>query len=118
MPNNNYDGEDTGGLRLDQRSGGNFTGKEIGKSKMLAHDKPLNTIGKKFQEKNKVMNKQGTVHINSKISANFKADEVTIHVLKGTKVTDIIETVIIFSEYGQSIANYQKTNSKLSLIHI
>ena len=112
VPNNNYDGEDTGGLRLDQRSGGNFTGNEIGKSKMLAHDKALNTIGKKFQEKNKVMNKQGTVHINSKISANFKADEVTLHVLKGTKVTDIIETVIIFSEYGQSIANYQKTNSK------
>ena len=112
VPNNNYDGEDTGGLRLDQRSGGNFTGNEIGKSKMLAHDKALNTVGKKFQEKNKVMNKQGTVHINSKISANFKANEVTLHVLKGTKVTDIIETVIIFSEYGQSIANYQKTNSK------
>ena len=116
VPNNEYDGEDKGGLRLDQRSGGNFVGNEIGKSKMFAHDMALNTIGKKFTSRSKVINKQGKVHLNSKISANFKADEVTLHVKKGTKVTDIIETVIIFSEYGQEIANYQKKNSKSPMI--
>ena len=53
--------------------------------------------------------------INSKESIKFLDNEITMKFEKGTKVTDIIENVILFSEYGQSIGKTIENNKYKSL---
>ena len=102
---------DGGGLRLNQGKGQNFFGNDIGKSKMLtAGTNPFNK--KKFEEMGLVYDQRTKTFNRGKSTINFLNDGITMNFEKGTKVTDIIENVILFSEYGQSIGRAIERNKE------
>ncbi len=93
---------DGGGLRLNQGKGQQFFGNAIGKSKMLtAGTNPF--AKKKFADSDVVYDKETKTFNRGKSQVSFLDNKITMKFEKGTKVTDIIENVILFSEYGQSI---------------
>ena len=102
---------DGGGLRLNQGTGQNFFGNDIGKSKMLtAGTNPFSK--KKFEDVDVVYDKQTKTYNRGKSQTSFLNDGITMKFEKGTKVTDIIENVILFSEYGQSIGRTIERNKE------
>ena len=102
---------DGGGLRLNQGKGQNFFGNVIGKSKMFTSGtNPFNK--KKFEDADVVYDKQTKTYNRGKSSIKFLDNEITMKFEKGTKVTDIIENVILFSEYGQSIGKTIENNKE------
>lgn len=102
---------DGGGLRLNQGKGNAFFGNEIGKSKMLtAGTNPYNS--KKFADSDVVYNKETKTYDRGKSQTSFLDNKITMKFEKGTKVTDIIENVILFSEYGQSIGKAHDGNKQ------
>ena len=56
--------------------------------------------------------KQTKTYNRGKSSIKFLDNEITMKFEKGTKVTDIIENVILFSEYGQSIGKTIENNKR------
>ena len=75
---------------------------------MLDQDQALEQAAKKFAEPEKVYNKKKDLVLSNKISGNVNKGIFTMHVEKGTKVTDVIETIIVFSKYGKELLEAQK----------
>ena len=93
---------DGGGLRLNQGRGRTYIGNAIGSSKMLTNNtNPFNK--KQFADADVVFDKKTNTYNRGKSSTSFLDNKITMKFEKGTKVTDIIENVIMFSEYGQQI---------------
>ena len=103
---------DAGGLSLDQFSNGSYVGNVIGAAKMLSQDQALEQAAKKFADPEKVYNKKKDLVLSNKISGSVNSGIFTMHIEKGTKVTDVIETIIVFSQYGQEIIKSFKKNKK------
>ena len=102
---------DGGGLRLNQGTGQNFSGNDIGKSKMLTSGtNPFSK--KKFEDADVVYDKKTKTFNRGKSQTTFLASGITMKFEKGTKVTDIIENIILFSEYGQSIGRSIERNKE------
>lgn len=100
---------DGGGLRLNQGKGQSYLGNKIGASKMLTNNtNPFNK--KQFADADVVFDKKTNTYNRGKSSTTFLDNKITMKFEKGTKVTDIIENVIMFSEYGQSIGRTLETN--------
>ena len=105
---------DGGGLRLNQGQGGAFFGNDLGKSKMVtAGTNPYNS--KKFADSDIVYNKETKTYDRGKSQTSFLDNKITMKFEKGTKVTDIVENVILFSEYGQSIGS-RRQNRKAPFV--
>ena len=99
---------DAGGLNLNQFSNGKYAGNVIGAAPMLDQDESLEQAAKKFADPEKVYNKKKDLVLTNKISGNVNKGIFTMHVEKGTKVTDVIETIIVFSKYGKELLEAQK----------
>ena len=67
---------------------------------------------KKFEDVDVVYDKQTKTYNRGKSQTSFLNDGITMKFEKGTKVTDIIENVILFSEYGQSIGRTIERNKE------
>ncbi len=102
---------DGGGLRLNQGKGDSFNGNKIGSAKMLtAGTNPYSK--KKFADSDVVYDKKTKTFNRGKSQVSFLDNKITMKFEKGTKVTDIVENVILFSEYGQEIGRTIDNNKQ------
>ena len=71
---------------------------------------------KKFEDADVVYDKQTKTYNRGKSPTKFLDNEITMKFEKGTKVTDIIENVILLSEYGQSIGKTIENNKRAHVL--
>ena len=83
---------------VDYESGTNWLGNPIGSSKMAIADGNMAIIGKTFPEFEKNWDPKKGIFTRNNISLDLK--EMTLSFKAGTYITDIIETVILLSEYS------------------
>ena len=102
---NEYTGTSGQGVRVDQTTGdgpnATFLGNEIGASKMAINENNMAIMGKKFPDFEKKYDKRKKTFTRDGITLNLK--QMTLSFKKGTRITDIIETVILLSEYAKNL---------------
>ncbi len=105
---NQYTGTGGEGIRVfqtgsdDLEAGDTFNGNEIGEAKMAIAEGNMAIIGKTFPDFEEKYNKRKKTFTRDNITLNLK--EMTLSFTKGTYITDIIETVILLSEYSLNLA--------------
>ena len=106
---NEFDGVGGKGIRVfqsvdgeDAEAGASFLGNEIGEAKMNISEGNMAIIGKTFPEFKEKYNRIKKTFTRDKITLNLK--EMTLSFAKGSYITDIIETVILLSEYSLNLS--------------
>ena len=106
---NEFDGVGGKGIRVfqsvdgeDAESGTSFLGNEIGQAKMNISEGNMAIIGKTFPEFKEKYDKSKKTFNRGNITLNLK--EMTLSFAKGSYITDIIETVILLSEYSLNLS--------------
>lgn len=79
-----------------------FLGNEIGRAKMDISDGNMQIIGKSFPDFQEQYDKGKKVFTRNKIKLDLK--KMTLSFEKGSYITDIIETVILLSDYSKDLA--------------
>jgi hypothetical protein len=82
-------------------SNATFLGNDIGASKMAINENNMAIMGKKFPDFEEKYDKRKKTFTRDGITLNLRA--MTLSFKKGTRVTDIIETVILLSEYAKNL---------------
>ncbi len=102
---NEYTGTSGQGVRVFQTEGegsnATFLGNDIGASKMAINENNMAIMGKKFPDFEEKYDKRKKTFTRDGITLNLRA--MTLSFKKGTRVTDIIETVILLSEYAKNL---------------
>ena len=106
---NEFDGVGGQGIRVfqsvdgeDVEAGASFLGNEIGEAKMNISEGNMSIIGKTFPEFKEKYDKKKKTFSRGNITLNLK--EMTLSFAKGSYITDIIETVILLSEYSLKLS--------------
>ena len=105
---NEYTGTGGQGIRVfqtnndDAEAGSSFNGNEIGGAKMAIAEGNMAIIGKTFPDFKEKYDKRKKTFTRDNITLNLK--EMTLSFTKGTYITDIIETVILLSEYSLNLS--------------
>ena len=102
---NEYTGTSGQGVRVFQTEGEGsnafFLGNVIGASKMAINENNMAMMGKKFPDFEEKYDKRKKTFTRDGITLNLKA--MTLSFKKNTRITDIIETVILLSEYAKNL---------------
>ena len=102
---NEYTGTSGQGVRVDQTSGegpnATFLGNDIGASKMAINENNMAIMGKRFPDFEEKYDKRKKTFTRDGITLDLK--QMTLSFKKGTRITDIIETVILLSEYAKNL---------------
>lgn len=104
---NEFNGTGGKGIRVfqtaeeDADSGTTFLGNEIGEAKMAIAPGNMAIIGKTFPEFEEKYDKRKKTFTRDKITLDLK--KMTLSFAKGSYITDIIETVILLSEYSLNL---------------
>ena len=102
---NEYTGTSGEGIRVDQTSGegpnATFLGNDIGASKMAINENNMAIMGKRFPDFEEKYDKRKKTFTRDGITLDLK--QMTLSFKKGTRITDIIETVILLSEYAKNL---------------
>lgn len=102
---NEYTGTSGEGIRVDQTSGegpnATFLGNDIGASKMAINENNMAIMGKRFPNFEEKYDKRKKTFTRDGITLDLK--QMTLSFKKGTRITDIIETVILLSEYAKNL---------------
>tara|TARA_R110000803_G_scaffold33714_2_gene73745 strand:+ start:324 stop:2759 length:2436 start_codon:yes stop_codon:yes gene_type:complete len=102
---NEYTGSSGQGVRVSQTEGEGsnafFLGNVIGASKMAINENNMAIMGKKFPDFEEKYDKRKKTFTRDGITLNLRA--MTLSFKKGTRITDIIETVILLSEYAKNL---------------
>ena len=102
---NEYTGSSGQGVRVFQTEGegpnATFLGNDIGASKMAINENNMAIIGKRFPNFEEKYDKTKKTFTRDGITLNLKA--MTLSFKKGTRITDIVETVILLSEYAKNL---------------
>lgn len=93
------------GLRVSQKVNNQWTGNDIGNAKMLIDEENAQALGNVFPDIKEAYNDSKRWFPQGGINIDFKTGHLQFE--KGTLVSDIIETVIILSEYGKKL--YDRT---------
>lgn len=88
----------TTGLKVHQTQGGAFTGNDIGASKMYITMDNINAVGNHFPKFEENYDAKKGTFTRDKFTIDFKQQTLTF--VKGSRINDVIETVILLSEYG------------------
>ena len=102
---NEYTGTSGQGVRVFQTSGegpnASFLGNDIGASKMAINENNMAMIGKRFPKFEEKYDKRKKTFTRDGITLDLK--QMTLSFKKGTRITDIVETVILLSEYAKNL---------------
>ena len=102
---NEFTGTSGQGVRVFQTDGegpnATFLGNEIGASKMAINENNMAIIGKRFPNFEEKYDKRKKTFTRDGITLDLK--QMTLSFKKGTRVSDIIETVILLSEYAKNL---------------
>lgn len=105
---NEYTGTGGQGIRVfqfnegeDNESGPSFLGNDIGAAKMAISENNMSIVGKTFPDFEENYDKRKKTFTRDNITLNLK--EMTLSFAKGSYITDIIETVILLSEYSLNL---------------
>ena len=102
---NEYTGTSGQGVRVFQTEGEGsnafFLGNDIGASKMAINENNMAIMGKKFPDFEEKYDKRKKTFTRDGITLNLKL--MTLSFKKNTRITDIIETVILLSEYAKNL---------------
>ena len=102
---NEFTGTSGQGVRVFQTDGegpnATFLGNEIGASKMAINENNMAIIGKRFPNFEEKYDKRKRTFTRDGITLDLK--QMTLSFKKGTRVSDIIETVILLSEYAKNL---------------
>lgn len=119
---NEFDGVGGQGIRVfqsvdgeDAEAGASFLGNEIGEAKMHISEGNMAIIGKTFPEFKENYDKVKKTFTRDKITLNLK--EMTLSFAKGSYITDIIETVILLSEYSLKLTKSPEELPNVPLGH-
>jgi len=93
------------GLRVSQEVNKQWTGNEIGRAKMLIDEENAQALGNVFPDIKEAYDDSKRWFPQGNINIDFKKGHLQFE--KGTLVSDIIETVLILSEYGKQL--YDRT---------
>ena len=97
----------TTGLKVSQTQGKAFTGNVIGASKMYISEDNIDAVGNHFPKFEENYDAKKGTFTRDKFTIDFKQSSLTFG--KGSRINDVIETVILLSEYG---INLTKRNTK------
>ena len=102
---NEFTGTSGQGVRVFQTDGegpnATFLGNEIGASKMAINENNMAIIGKRFPTFEEKYDKRKKTFTRDGITLDLK--QMTLSFKKGTRISDIIETVILLSEYAKNL---------------
>ena len=102
---NEYTGTSGQGIRVFQTDGegpnATFLGNDIGASKMAINENNMAIIGKRFPNFEEKYDKRKKTFTRDGITLDLK--QMTLSFKKGTRISDIIETVILLSEYAKNL---------------
>jgi hypothetical protein len=98
---NQYGFQGGTGIRATQQEAQTWLGNQIGSSKMFISEDDIQALGQTFPEFNKTYDSKKKIFARNKFSLDLK--NRTLNFKKGTAITDIIETVILLSEYSVRI---------------
>tara|TARA_B100000902_G_scaffold394262_1_gene450224 strand:+ start:18 stop:2513 length:2496 start_codon:yes stop_codon:yes gene_type:complete len=102
---NEYTGTGGQGIRVFQTEGegsnATFLGNEVGAAKMAISENNMAIIGKTFPEFEEKYNKRKKTFTRDNITLDLK--QMTLSFTAGSYITDIIETVILLSEYSLNL---------------
>ena len=93
------------GLRVSQEVSKQWKGNDIGSAKMLIDEENAQSLGNVFPDIKEAYNDSKRWFPQGNINIDFKKGHLQFE--KGTLISDIIETVIILSEYGKKL--YERT---------
>ena len=100
---NQYSRDQADGISVDQFVTGSnvFKGNEIGAAKITINENNLNQIGNVFSDWKTAYNPKTKIYKRSNIIIDLTKQNVSFQ--KGTLITDIIENIILLSDYGAKL---------------
>ena len=100
----------TTGLKVSQTQGKAFTGNLIGASKMYISEDNIDAVGNHFPKFFENYNATKGTFTRDKFTIDFKQSSLTFG--KGSRINDVIETVILLSEYGINLTKIESRPNK------
>lgn len=99
----------TTGLKVSQKQGNVFTGNDIGASKMYLTLDNIDAVGNHFPKFYQNYDSNKGTFTRDKFTIDFKQQSLTF--AKNSRINDIIETVILLSEYGINLTKRKQKGS-------